>query len=124
MRKTLWIALATLTLSLTACLSDQEYSQEEVDALMQSELQRRLTNFKEVRSQRCYDQMLAEAVRQADSIMVVRAREAVPDPGRPDRPERPRQRKAQDTLPVKPLFERDSLIADTTATNADSTGNR
>jgi len=117
-----WVIVMLLTLSQVACISDQEYSGEEVEALMQAELQRRLTNFRAVRSQRCYDEMLKEAIRQADSIMVVRAREAVPNPGRPGRPERPQQRQAKDSLPVKPLFERDSLLPDSTAVAADSTG--
>lgn len=123
MRITTWIIGVALAVSTMACLSDKEYSQEEVEALMQSELERRIRRFRETRSERCYEQMLQEAVRQADSIMVVRAREAVPDPGRPDRPDRPVRRTARDTLPVKPLFERDSLLGDTaTQVDPDSTG--
>lgn len=122
MKYSSWLIVIILVLSQVSCISDKEYSQDEVKALMQSELERRIRNFKEVRWQRCYDQMLAEAVRRADSIMVAKAREAVPDPGRPGRPERPAQRTAKDSIPVKPLFERDSLFADTSKVMHDSTG--
>jgi len=104
----LWIGL--LAISLSACLSDQEYSQEEVQQLMQEEMDRRITNFRKVRARRCREELLEEAVILADSIMLVESRASVKEPGRPPRVERPELRKAKDSLPIAPLFRRDSLI--------------
>jgi hypothetical protein len=104
----LWIGL--LVIGLSACLSDQEYSQEEVQQLMQAELDRRITNFKTVRAKRCREELLEQAVTLADSILLVESRASVKDPGRPARVERPELRRPKDSLPIAPLFRRDSLI--------------
>jgi len=103
-----WIAL--LVLGLSSCLSDQEYSQEEVQQLMQAELDRRITNFKAVRARRCREELLEQAVLEADSILLVESRASVKEPGRPPRVERPELRKPKDSLPIAPLFRRDSIV--------------
>ena len=104
----LWIGL--LVIGLSACLSDQEYTEEEVEQLMQAELDRRITNFRVVRARRCRDELLEAAVILADSILLVESRASVKEPGRPPRLERPELRKPKDSLPIAPLFRKDSLI--------------
>ncbi len=103
-----WIGL--LVMGVTACLSDQEYTQEEVQQLMQAELNRRIDNFKTVRARRCREELLEQAVIVADSILLVESRASVKDPGRPPRLERPELRRSKDSLPIAPLFRRDSLV--------------
>lgn len=111
-----WIQVLVVAFLLTGCLSDEEFSPEEVERLQQKALQLRIQQFRKVRERQCYEQLLAEAIRQADTLLVNEAREAAPDPGRPDRPEKPRRRRPKDSLPVKPFFQRDSLLPDSLLT--------
>ncbi|NRB62224.1 MAG: hypothetical protein HRU40_04190 [Saprospiraceae bacterium] len=99
-----------LFFGLSACLKDKEFSQEEVNALMQKQMEMRVERFRSTRAKRCTQELLAAAILQADSMMLIMSRDEIDDPGRPDRPDRPDQRQVSDSLIVAPLFEPDTFL--------------
>ncbi len=93
---------------LPACLNQEDYSQEEVQELMDEELERRLGLFRAARERGCNERLLERAQLIVDSILVNRARSAL-DTSRPARPPLPIIKKLNDTISLKPLFEPDTL---------------
>ena len=77
---------------------------------MQKQMEMRVERFRSTRANRCRQQLLEEAIIQADSMMLIISRAATDDPGRPDRPDRPDQREVSDSLMVAPLFELDTFL--------------
>lgn len=97
-----------LTLSLCGCLDRKEYAQSDIDALIEKEVQQRVEVFMRTKEERCMEDILKEANRLADSIMVIQAffdRDTFSRPEKPLRPDKPHIRILQDTTPVRPLFQ-------------------
>lgn len=94
-------------LSFYGCLDRKEYAQSDIDALIEKEVKQRVEVFIRTKEERCMEDILKEANRLADSIMVLQAffdRDTFSRPEKPLRPEKPHIRILQDTTPVKPLF--------------------
>lgn len=97
-----------LLISFCGCLDRKEYAQSDIDALIEKEVQQRVEVFIRTKEERCMEDILKEANRLADSIMVVQAffdRDTFSRPEKPLRPDKPHIRILQDTTPVKPLFQ-------------------
>ena len=97
-----------LFLSVSGCLDRKEYSQADIDALIEKEVRQRVEMFIRTKEERCMEDILKEANRLADSIMVVQAffdRDTFSRPEKPSRPDKPHIRILEDTTPVKPLFQ-------------------
>ena len=97
----------------------QEDIQQEVEALIEQRVQERRSSFTATIQKNCESQILEEATRIVDSIIIAEARlkkDNIPKPLRPDRPAVPELKQLKDTSPVSPLF-RDSLILDTSGLN-------
>jgi hypothetical protein len=102
----------------TGCLRERDRSAE-VEALIQKTVQERLENYEKIRMQRCREEILEEASRITDSLMILEARrkrDTTGRPPRPSRPEKPELPPLEDTIPLEPLLpEEDSIVSpDTT----------
>jgi hypothetical protein len=109
-----WLIWMLAASSLAAC-ETQEDLQAEVEALIEQRVEERRSSFIATIQKNCERDILEEATRIVDSIIIAEARlkkDTLPKPPRPDRPEVPELKQLKDTSPVSPLF-RDSLILDT-----------
>jgi hypothetical protein len=90
----------------TAC--QPSYDKEAVaKQLMDETLQQRIDNYKSVRRERCWEGLLREANRLADSILFVEAKMAkdtITRPPIPVRPKAPEKKILKDSTPVKPFL--------------------
>jgi len=103
-----WVLSVLLFLPFYGCLDRKEYSQADIDALIEKEVRQRLEIFIRTKEERCMEDILEEANRLSDSIMVVQAffdRDTFSRPEKPSRPDKPHIRILEDTTPVKPLFQ-------------------
>jgi hypothetical protein len=107
---------------LFACSEDR--NEVDIEAAIAREAERRLEVFRTRMAQECYDSVLAEATRIADSLLLIRARQlrlAADRPPRPRRPGEPPEVGLSEALPLEPLFAEeealwayfDSLLRDT-----------
>lgn len=83
-----------------------------VDQLIDEALQERINNYKRIREERCWDGLLREANRLADSILFVEAKMAkdtITRPPIPHKPVAPEKKILKDSTPVKPFLP-DTLI--------------
>lgn len=84
-----------------------------VETLIQSSLEERLAEYERILMKKCQDEMLEEASRIVDSILITEARlsrDTVNRPRKPPKPERPEVKTAIDSTPIAPFIkpERDS----------------
>lgn len=103
-----WGLFLLLFPSLFGCLDRKEYAQSDMDALIEKEVEERVEVYVRTKEERCMEDILKEANRLADSIMVVQAffdRDTFSRPVKPLRPDKPHIRILEDTTPVKPLFQ-------------------
>lgn len=94
-------------LGLSACLSREEYTEAEINAYMQKELETKVTNFIKQHRQRCQDDLLQLATKQVDSILLVDAfykRDTTLKPHHPVKPAHPVIKTIEDTTKVQPFF--------------------
>jgi hypothetical protein len=107
-----WIAFIGLVLGTTACLFEPEYSQKEVDAKMKQTLNDRLLEYRQLSLRNCREELLKEAIKRADSLLVLDTyfkRDTLTLPPKPQRPGDPIpevKSKTADTLRLRPFFER------------------
>jgi hypothetical protein len=103
-----WLAACLLFLC-TACLSKKDYSEEEVQVLMNQELNRRLLEYRKVKIKACYDEAFQAATHIADSLLIEQAYFERDTLSRPPKPIKPTEGipevKGPDTIALKPLFE-------------------
>ena len=93
---------------LSSCLTREEYSEADVNALMEAEVQKKLDDFRRVKEERCLEELLKEAGRRADSILINQAffeRDTTLRPPKPLKPEKPEIKAYRDTTPLRPLFD-------------------
>lgn len=113
------LCLLSLLIISSACLSKKDYSEAEIQALMDQELNRKLSDFRANKTKVCAEEALREATRIVDSLLIAEAyydRDTLSRPLKPDRPdEKAPEIKVPDTIPLKPLFEgkRKKLKVDT-----------
>ncbi len=78
-----------------------------VKQLMDEALQERINNYKSIREERCWDGLIREANRLADSILFVEAKMAkdtITRPPIPHKPIAPEKKMLKDSTPVKPFL--------------------
>ncbi|MEY4134134.1 MAG: hypothetical protein RL386_484 [Bacteroidota bacterium] len=103
----LWAAPCLLPLLSSGCLDRKEYSQSDIDALIEKEVRQRVEIFIRTKEERCMEDILKAANQLADSIMVAEAffdRDTFSRPEKPARPDKPHIKVLQDTTPVEPLI--------------------
>lgn len=92
--------------SLVAC-GDSPGTDEQRMAYIDQQVQERILEYKRILDNRCYEEVLEEANRLTDSILLVRARlerDSLDKPPRPDKPDKPEVKTIIDSVPVAPLF--------------------
>lgn len=115
---------STLTLLLllalsTACLSKKDYSEAEIQALMDKEVARKVADYRSAKTKSCEEEALRKATQIADSLIIAEAfyeRDTFLRPPKPIKPdEKAPEIKGPDTIQLKPLFEgkRKKVKADT-----------
>ncbi len=105
------ILLVVVTLS--SCLSNEEYSQADIQALMDEAVAEKIKSYTNIKTTRCEEDLLKEANRLADSVMIAEAffdRDTALRPPKPEKPEKPTLQVLKDAPPVKPLFDRKKLL--------------
>jgi len=109
----LLLLLSYFLFFIPSCLNNEEYSPEEIQQLIKNEVDERVEEYVSIRKAQCEENLLTEATRLLDSILIAEAREmrdTLFQPVKPERPETPAFKKLDEDIPLKPLFEkRDSL---------------
>ena len=106
------IALFSLLLVCLGSLGCESANYVDADAVIAEKVEERLTEFKRIIDQRCQDRILDAAGKIADSIIMERARlykDTLDRPLKPLRPDKPELLALPDSLPLAPLFRKDSL---------------
>ncbi len=94
-----------LVLTLPNC--GQKSQREQVDELIETQVELKIANYKEIRKQKCLEEMYRQAGEIADSILLEQARLARDTANRPVipiKPEKPQVIDVSDTTPVKPFL--------------------
>lgn len=94
--------------SLSGCLTREEYSQEDIQALIDAEVEKKIEQFTSTKLERCREELIAEASQMADSILIDEAyfeRDTLLRPGKPEKPEKPVIKILKDTTALRPLFD-------------------
>lgn len=105
-------AIVALAVALSACLQERDRS-EEIAALIEQTAKERLDRYQQVRMERCREDLLEEATRLTDSILIAEARleqSRADRPPTPHKPERPETRRLDDSIPIKPLLPEEDTI--------------
>ncbi|WP_044233680.1 hypothetical protein [Haliscomenobacter hydrossis] len=101
--------IASLFLLCTACLSKKEYTEEEIKTLIDRELNRKISEYRNAKIKSCQEEALREATRIVDSLLIVEAYFERDTLSRPPKPVKPNEDipkiKGPDTIQLKPLFE-------------------
>ncbi len=107
-----------------SCLERQEYTQEEIDIMIRARVEEKVASYRQIKTERCTEDILVRANAIADSILIEEARlhrDTVGKPPRPLKPQPPEIRHVKDTAPLRPLFDPDTLRSrrpDSTATDS------
>lgn len=103
------ILVLSLMLLLPACLSKKEYSEEEMQVLMDKELQRKIAEYRDAKIKACQEEAFRQATKIVDSLVIAEAyfdRDTLSRPPKPIKPdEKAPEIKGPDTIQLKPLFE-------------------
>ncbi len=97
-----------LALFLSGCLTREEYSQEDIQALIDEEVAKKIEQFTSTKLERCREELIAEASRIADSILIDEAyfeRDTLLRPMKPEKPQKPEIKILKDTTALRPLFD-------------------
>lgn len=101
--------LMGLTLLFSACLSKKDYTEEEIQALMDGELQRKIAAYRKSKIDACQEEAFRQATKIVDSLVIAEAyfdRDTFARPPKPIKPdEKAPEIKGPDTIQLKPLFE-------------------
>jgi hypothetical protein len=101
--------LMGLTLLFSACLSKKDYTEEEIQALMDGELQRKIAAYRKSKIDACQEEASRQATKIVDSLVIAEAyfdRDTFARPPKPIKPdEKAPEIKGPDTIQLKPLFE-------------------
>lgn len=106
--KTLGLYLS-LPLLFTACLSKKDYSEAEIQALMDQELARKVAEYRSAKLKACEEEAIRKANQIADSLIIAEAyfeRDTFLRPPKPIKPtDKAPEVKTLDSIELKPLFE-------------------
>lgn len=101
--------LLGLALLFSACLSKKDYTEEEIQALMDGELQRKIATYRKSKIDACQEEAFRQATKIVDSLIIAGAyfeRDTLTRPPKPIKPdEKAPEIKGPDTIQLKPLFE-------------------
>lgn len=100
-----------ILLLVTACGDGPDENQVAVEAFLKQQVEERLATYKQILAQQCRDNVLEEAGKIADSILIAEARlarDSMGKPPKPHKPDRPELKKLKDSLLLDPLF-RDTI---------------
>lgn len=101
--KRILIVLLGLACCTSSCLDREEFSPEELQALVDQELEKKLKDYRAIKLERCQKSLLVEADLIVDSLVF---KESQPtDTSFIPKPARPEIRVVQDTRPIVPLFD-------------------
>lgn len=92
--------------SLAACGGDSSTKVQRM-AYIDEQVEERIKEYKRILDDRCRENVLEEANRLTDSILLVRARlerDSLDKPPIPDKPDKPEVKTIIDSVPVAPLF--------------------
>ncbi|MBX2873529.1 MAG: hypothetical protein KTR30_15555 [Saprospiraceae bacterium] len=95
-----------LTSLIASCGGDSGVKAERM-AYIEEQVEERILEYKRILDERCREEVLDEANRLTDSILLVRARlerDSLDKPPRPDKPDKPEVKTIIDSVPVAPLF--------------------
>jgi len=84
------------------CLEKRD-REAELEALIEETVEKRLERFREVHRQRCREDIMEEAQRITDSILIVETRRRQTRQ-RPERPEKPQLRRLRDSTAIGPIL--------------------
>ena len=99
--------LPLLLLSITACGNVQDENRIAVETFLEQQVEERLATYKRILDKQCRDNILEEAGKIADSILIAEARlrrDSMNKPPKPTKPGRPELKKLKDSLTLDPLF--------------------
>ncbi|PHN07433.1 hypothetical protein [Flavilitoribacter nigricans] len=104
------LALVIVT-ALVACGDGPDENQVAVEAFLKQQVEERILTYRQILTQQCRDNVLEEAGKIADSILIAEARlqrDSMNKPPKPLKPDRPELKKLKDSLKLDPLF-RDTI---------------
>ncbi len=102
------IGIGSLLVFLIAC-NAEEKEQQQMQALMEAEVSRRVLDYENIIKKQCFDRVLEEAVRISDSLLILEAQlaqDTFTKPAKPSRPDKPELQVLKDTVPVKPFLQK------------------
>lgn len=105
MKRFFWIGMMG-TLVFFGCNSKAE-EQAKMAERLQAEAERRVGDYRAIVEKNCQEKVLMEAIRIADSILVLEARmstDTLFKPLKPLRPEKPETQILRDSTPIKPFL--------------------
>lgn len=105
MRTLFWIGILLTTVFLS-CESEEDKKAQEEQRL-EEEAERRVATYITVLEKNCQTKVLDEAVRIADSLLIIEARlstDTLFKPLKPLRPDKPDTKILQDTTPIQPFL--------------------
>ena len=98
-----------LNLLFSSCLSKKEYTDDEIQALIDGELQRKIDAYRKSKIDACQEEASRQATKIVDSLVIAEAyfdRDTFARPPKPIKPnEKAPEIKGPDTIQLKPLFE-------------------
>ena len=83
-----------------------------VDRVIAEEVEKRVQNFRTTRMDRCKEKAIDEANEIADSLLILEARlsrDTISKPPKPEKPEKPEIKLLEDSTPIQPIFNTDSI---------------
>lgn len=102
-----WVAYSLFLLLFAACQSGPDENQVAVETFLEKEVTDRLALYQRILNQQCRDNVLEEAGKIADSILISEARlkrDSMGKPPKPTKPDRPELKTLKDSLSLDPLF--------------------
>ncbi|MDX1940163.1 MAG: hypothetical protein SFU99_06395 [Saprospiraceae bacterium] len=106
MKSSVLIGTVFSLIFLLACDSEAEEKRLE-KFLIEQNVKERLTEYKKIHDQNCRTEVLEEAIRIADSLIILEARlskDTLLKPFKPERPEKPELKTMPDTVKVRPFL--------------------
>ena len=91
---------------------EKKTDKEAIQELIEETAQKRLDDFRRIRMKRCWQDVMEEASRVADSILLEEARlrrDTLLKPPKPDKPDKPEIKTLLDSTPIKPFLANESL---------------
>jgi hypothetical protein len=100
------LLLSLLAVNLQACLNPQEFTAEELQALVDAELEQKIRTYRSIKMERCREDLEARANFIVDSLIFVQSQQRIDSlfTKQPQKPVRPPAPKVPNQQPVAPLF--------------------